>query len=64
MKTLKKISRENLKTVNGSGIIPMDLSLDPVKACVTCGTGSESCYTDPGGDYDKAKKMAKYLCPA
>lgn len=46
------------------GWIPMDLSLDPVKACVTCGTGSQSCYTDPGGDYDKAKKMAKYLCPA
>ncbi|SIS65836.1 hypothetical protein SAMN05421786_101798 [Chryseobacterium ureilyticum] len=43
------------------GWIPMDISLDPVKAC---GTVSQSCYTDPGGDYDKAKKMAKYLCPA
>ncbi|MGL6127715.1 bacteriocin-like protein [Chryseobacterium artocarpi] len=30
MKTLKKISRENLKTVNGGGIIPRDLTLDPV----------------------------------
>ncbi|WP_265427586.1 bacteriocin-like protein [Chryseobacterium sp. YIM B08800] len=71
MKNLKKISRKNLKEIYGGGGAEFDLGFDDgtgggesCKQCVACSNrqGSQSCYTDPGGDCGKALSMAKELC--
>ncbi|SIS64413.1 hypothetical protein SAMN05421796_101784 [Chryseobacterium piscicola] len=55
MKNLKKLSREELLSING-GIVG-----GGCKSCVSCSSGT-SCYTDPSGDCGAANKMAKSLC--
>ncbi|UKB84447.1 hypothetical protein LF887_01995 [Chryseobacterium sp. MEBOG06] len=69
MKNLKKLSRNELKTLNGFGSINPFFSEDPgeaegCKQCVSCSNrqGSQSCYTDPKGDCGKALSMAQSLC--
>lgn len=74
MKNLKRLSRNDLRNLSGGtkceqmrggfSCDDSDVGGDSCKMCVSCSNrqGSESCYTDPGGNCAKAKQMAQSLC--
>ena len=71
MKNLKKISRRYLKNIIGRGEDIDEACCERTnsggtgcKQCVSCSNrqGSQSCYTDPNGDCQKALNMARSLC--
>lgn len=64
MKNFRKISKNNLKNVTGSGPIPMDNSVGEKSCtrCVTCKNGLRSCATDTIGNCDCAQSLAQSIC--
>lgn len=71
MKNLKRISRVYLKNITGNGgdvdeacCEGSDGGGSGCKQCVSCPNrqGSQSCYTDPNGNCQKASSMAAALC--
>lgn len=77
MKNFKKLSREDLKRLGGGNGVKCELNRgefvcddqsgggkEPCKQCVSCSNrqGAQSCYTDPNGDCNEARRKAAYLC--
>jgi len=56
MKNLKKLSRTDLKNVNG-GNAPASCT-----QCVVCANGMHSCATDSVGNCDCAASLAAAMC--
>ena len=56
MKNLKKLTREDLKKVNG-GSEPQSCT-----QCVSCPNGMQSCATDTVGNCDCAAGLASSMC--